>query len=203
MTKTIILTALAAISVVLSFFYEVVPAKSALPEATAPAFHITPYAINSGEDLVRALELNVPVEEAEETGQLYKKLNLRFAKADEKQLAETVAGWIGTPYRYGRSSKKGADCSGFVSSIYREVYGINLRHSSHAMFQEVERVQKDSIRTGDLVFFRRSPKQPVFHVGIYLKNGKFIHSASKGGVKVSSLQENFYRKYFYAAGRVN
>ncbi|MDX5345626.1 MAG: NlpC/P60 family protein, partial [Hymenobacteraceae bacterium] len=150
MTKTIILTALAAISVVLSFFYEVVPAKSALPEATAPAFHITPYAINSGEDLVRALELNVPVEEAEETGQLYKKLNLRFAKADEKQLAETVAGWIGTPYRYGRSSKKGADCSGFVSSIYREVYGINLRHSSHAMFQEVERVQKDSIRTGDL-----------------------------------------------------
>ncbi|MBC5994846.1 C40 family peptidase [Pontibacter cellulosilyticus] len=204
MTKTIVLTAFAIISVVLSFFYEVIPAKSATPESTAPvAFHITPYAINSGEDMVRALELNEPLAEEEAAGLFFKKLNLRFNKPNEQQLAETVTQWLGTPYRYGRSSKKGADCSGFVTSIYRDLYGIKLRRSSHSMFQEVERIQKDSIRTGDLVFFRRSPKQPVFHVGIYLKNGKFIHSASSGGVKISSLKEPFYRNHYYAAGRVN
>lgn len=58
------------------------------------------------------------------------------------------------------------------------------------------------MRTGDLVFFRRS-KGPIYHVGIYLKNNKFIHSATNGGVMVSSLKEPYYSKNFYAAGRVN
>ncbi|MEJ8801227.1 C40 family peptidase [Pontibacter sp. H249] len=206
MTKTIILTALAIISVVLSYFYEVAPAKSATSENAPAAYTITPYAINSGEDMVRALEFYEPIEEEEtpEAKEYFsKKLNMRFANPEAKDLVETVAQWVGTPYRYGRSSKKGTDCSGFVTSIYREVYGVNLRRSSHSMFQEVQRIKKDSIQTGDLVFFRRSPKQPVFHVGIYLKNGKFIHSATSGGVMVSSLKEPFYRNYYYAAGRVN
>ncbi|MBW7465976.1 lipoprotein Spr/probable lipoprotein NlpC [Pontibacter aydingkolensis] len=203
MTKTIVLTALAIISVVLSYFYEVTPAKSATPESTAAAFHITPYAINSGEDMVRALELYEPIEEAKAEEFFSKRLNMAFANPDAKDLVETVAKWIGTPYRYGSNSKKGTDCSGFVTSIYREVYGVKLRRSSHSMFQEVQRIQKDSIRTGDLVFFRRSSKQPVFHVGIYLKNNKFIHSATNGGVMVSSLKEPYYRNYYYAAGRVN
>jgi cell wall-associated NlpC family hydrolase len=59
------------------------------------------------------------------------------------------------------------------------------------------------MRTGDLVFFRRSSKEPIFHVGIYLKNNKFVHAATSGGVMVSSLKEPYYRNYFYAAGRVN
>ncbi|WP_299826384.1 NlpC/P60 family protein [uncultured Pontibacter sp.] len=205
MTKTIVLTALAVISVVLSFFYEVIPAKSATPANTA-AYAITPYAINSGEDMVRALELYEPVEEESEPeveAYYSKKLNMRFANPDARELVETVAKWIGTPYSYGRSSKKGTDCSGFVSAIYRDVYGVDLRRSSHSMFQEVQRIKKDSLQTGDLVFFRRSPKQPVFHVGIYLKNNKFIHSATSGGVMVSSLKEPYYRNYYYAAGRVN
>lgn len=208
MTKTIVLSALALISIVLSYFYEATPAKSATTEIPSTAFRITPYAINSGEDMVRVLEFNEAPEEVEEettTPEAYfsKKLNMRFANANTKQLVETVTQWLGTPYRYGRNSKKGTDCSGFVTSIYKDVYGVNLRRSSNSMFQDVQRVRKDSIQTGDLVFFRRSPKQPIFHVGIYLKNNKFIHSASKGGVKISSLKEPFYRNYYYAAGRVN
>ena len=70
------------------------------------------------------------------------------------------------------------------------------------MFQDVKRVKKDNLRTGDLVFFKRGPKQPIFHVGIYLKNGKFIHSATSGGVMVSSLKDPFFRKNYYAGGRV-
>ena len=208
MTKTIVLSAFALISVVLSYFYEATPAKSATANTSSAAFHITPYAINSGEDMVRVLQFSEEPEEnvasatsAEEY--FSKKLNMRFANSDTRQLVETVTQWLGTPYRYGRSSKKGTDCSGFVTSIYKDVYGVNLRRSSNSMFQDVQRVRKDSIQTGDLVFFRRSPKQPIFHVGIYLKNNKFIHSASNGGVKISSLKEPFYRNYYFAAGRVN
>ncbi|MFD3001338.1 C40 family peptidase [Pontibacter toksunensis] len=207
MTKTIILSVLAAFSLALSYFYEVNPAKPATPEAAAAAALITPYAINSGEDLVRALELNV-LEELKEkeaaTEEYYiKKLGLRFKNPDYKHLVETASKWIGTPYRYGSSSRRGTDCSGFVSSIYRDVYGVDLSRSSRSMFQDVKRVKKDNMRTGDLVFFRRSAKGPIFHVGIYLKNNKFIHSSTSGGVKVSSLKEPYYRNYFYAAGRVN
>lgn len=204
MIRAIILSALAILSLTLSYFYEVKPAKSATPERTPAAFKITPYAINSGQDMVRALELYEPSEEKSAAEEFFsQKLNMRFAKPENWQLAETVARWIGTPYRYGRSSRKGTDCSGFVSSVYREVYGIKLSRSSNSMFRDVKRIKKNEMQTGDLVFFRRSPKQPIFHVGIYLKNNKFIHSASNGGVMVSSLKEPFYRNYFYAAGRAN
>lgn len=205
MIKTVILSVFALISVTLSFYYEVAPAAGTLP-AAAPAASFT------GQDMVNALQL-VPQPEEEaflsaKDSLFYerysKKLGLPFEYTEDKELLKTVTAWLGTPYRYGSSSKqKGTDCSGFVSSIYREVYGIKLNHSSHSMFQQVERIRKDSIQTGDIVFFRRSPKQPIFHVGIYLKENKFIHSASKGGVKISSLKEPFYNKNYYAAGRVN
>lgn len=209
MKKTIILSILAALSLTLSYFYEVAPAESAaLPEAAATV--ITPYAINSGEDLTAALllkdpliKLPEPAPEAEPEAFYSQKLRMQFTSKKNKNLIETVADWLGTPYSYGRGSKRGTDCSGFVTSIYRDVYGIRLSRSSHSMYQEVKRVKRDNLRTGDLVFFKRGPKQPVFHVGIYLKNGKFIHSASNGGVRVSSLNERFYSKTYYAAGRVN
>lgn len=207
MKKSIILSVLAVLSLALSYFYEVTPARSAAAADAPPSFAITPYAINSPEDMVRALEMNEPLvdEEAHEQFEEYyvQKLGIKFKNPAYRDLVETASKWLGTPYRYGSSSRRGTDCSGFVSSIYREVYGIKLNRSSRSMFQNVARVRKDSVRTGDLVFFRRSAKGPIFHVGIYLKNNKFIHSATSGGVMVSSLSEPYYRNYYYAAGRIN
>ncbi len=70
------------------------------------------------------------------------------------------------------------------------------------MFSSVQRVDKDEMQTGDLVFFRRGPGQPIYHVGIYLKDHKFAHAATNGGVMVSSLDQAYYSRNFYAAGRV-
>jgi lipoprotein Spr/probable lipoprotein NlpC len=209
MTKTIILSVLAVFSLTLSYFYDITPAAAPATSEAAPGtpLSITPYAINSGEDMVRVLHLDVAAElkEAEPVEEEYyiKKLGLRFKDPEYKQLVETASKWIGTPYRYGNSSRKGTDCSGFVSSIYRDVYGIDLSRSSRSMFDDVRRVKRENMRTGDLVFFRRSSKGPIFHVGIYLKNNKFVHAATSGGVMVSSLKEPYYRNFFYAAGRVN
>ena len=210
MIKSITLSVFALISLALSYFYEVIPAadtSAATAAAAAPASSF------SGADMVNTLQLRLQPEETADvltaTDSLFyerysRKLGLNLDYSEDRDLLKTVTTWLGTPYRYGSSSKKkGTDCSGFVSSIYREVYGISLTHSSQSMFQEVERINKDSIRTGDIVFFRRSPKQPIFHVGIYLKGNKFIHSASKGGVRISSLKEPFYNRNYFAAGRVN
>ncbi|WP_161889904.1 C40 family peptidase [Pontibacter russatus] len=207
MTKAIILSVLAVLSLALSYLFEAAPARPPAPEASAVALSpVTPYAINSPEDVVRVLKFTAPADTAAAPvpEEYYiKKLGLRFRNPDYRKLVETASGWIGTPYRYGSSSKRGTDCSGFVTRVYREVYGISLSRSSHSMFGDVKRVKKDMMRTGDLVFFRRGPKSPIYHVGIYLKNNKFIHSATSGGVMVSSLKEPYYSRNFYAAGRVN
>ncbi|MDX5419099.1 MAG: NlpC/P60 family protein [Hymenobacteraceae bacterium] len=207
MTKTIILSVLALASLFLSFFYEASTSES-LPDEKSLA--VTPYTIYNGEDIARALQLQVdmPMEQPVKIDSLFykrysRKLGLKLDYSEDKDLLKTVTGWLGTPYSYGSSSKRGTDCSGFVTSIYREVYGIDLSRSSRSMFDDVTRIRKDSIRTGDLVFFRRSPKQPIFHVGIYLKDNKFVHSATNGGVMISSLREPYYRNYYYAAGRVD
>jgi cell wall-associated NlpC family hydrolase len=205
MTKTIILSIFALASLFLSFFYEPGAPGSQPAEAAAG---LTPYPIYTGEDMARALQLKIPMEQIEEIDSLFykrysRKLGLKLDYNEDKDLLQTVTGWLGTPYSYGSSSKRGTDCSGFVTSIYRDVYGIDLSRSSHSMFDDVTHIRKDSIRTGDLVFFRRSPKQPIFHVGIYLKDNKFVHSATNGGVMISSLQEPYYRNYYAAAGRVD
>lgn len=205
MTKNIILILLAVVSLSLSYFYEVTAAKSENMASSPASYLVTPYLIHSGDDIGRVLMDRNPIFTLESAPKEFysKKLGIRFKDTADKELIETVAKWLGTPYRYGRSSKKGTDCSGFVTRIYRDVYGIDLSRSSRSMFNDVERIKKDSVRTGDLVFFKRGPNEPIFHVGIYLKGGKFIHSATSSGVMVSSLNEKFYRNHYYAAGRVN
>jgi lipoprotein Spr/probable lipoprotein NlpC len=128
-------------------------------------------------------------------------LGVRLAYDENKDLLRTVTDWIGTPYRYGNNSRKGTDCSGFVTRVFREVYGVTLQRSSRSMFSSTKHIAKSEMKTGDLVFFRRG-KGPIYHVGIYLKNGKFAHSATNGGVMVSSLKQPYYQRNFYAAGRV-
>lgn len=205
MTKNIILVLLAVVSLALSYFYEVTPAKSAELASTPVSYPVTPYLIHSGADMGRVLMDKNPVFVFEPAPEEFysKKLGIRFKDTADKDLIDAVSKWLGTPYRYGSSSKKGTDCSGFVTRVYRDVYGIDLSRSSRSMFNDVERISKDNLRTGDLVFFKRGPNQPIFHVGIYLKGGKFVHSASSSGVMVSSLNEKFYRNYYYAAGRIN
>ena len=205
--KNIILSCFAIVALGLSYFYEVKPA-AATPETQNFTFEnasLIPFAPDGN------ITTN-PFEKAANTltykdSLFYKYYSQNFAVKlefnEDKELLETVNEWIGTPYRSGSASKKGTDCSGFVTSIYREVYGINLSRSSRSMFQDVKRIKKDSVQTGDLVFFRRSPKQPIYHVGIYLKNGKFVHSATNGGVMISSLKQAYYQRNYYAAGRVN
>ncbi|WP_310393066.1 NlpC/P60 family protein [Hymenobacter sp.] len=128
-------------------------------------------------------------------------LGLHLAFNENKDLLRSVTDWIGTPYRYGNNSRRGTDCSGFVTRVFREVYGVTLQRSSRSMFTTTKHVAKSNMQTGDLVFFRRG-RGPIYHVGIYLKDGKFAHSACNGGVMVSSLRQDYYRRNFYAAGRV-
>jgi lipoprotein Spr len=118
-------------------------------------------------------------------------------------LFENAYEWAGTRYQYGHAQKqKGTDCSGFVCSVYREVYCMELHRSSADIWPQAEPVKKEDLQAGDLVFFKIR-KGHISHIGIYLGNNKFIHAAVKGGVIVSDLGEPYYKRYFFMGGRVN
>ena len=214
--KNSLLYCLAAGSLALSFFFE------RAPDASATA-HATPAPVVAEASLLPALKMEEPATEPLAAGDppagkpnpaalaasrdsltyhyYAQTLGLHLAFNENKDLLRTVTDWIGAPYSYGSNSRRGTDCSGFVTRVFREVYGINLIHSSRAMFSNTKRVAKAEMQTGDLVFFRRG-NGPIYHVSIYLKDGKFAHSATNGGVMVSSLNQPYYHRNFYAAGRV-
>ncbi len=116
-------------------------------------------------------------------------------------LYSQVYNWVGTHYRYSGNTKKGIDCSGFVSEIYKKTYCIDLPGSSREMWPTVDPIEKCDLKEGDILFFKIK-KGKISHVGVYLRNNKFAHASVKTGVIISDLDEAYYKKYFYKGGRI-
>ena len=129
------------------------------------------------------------------------KLGVALQGNEDKKLIECLAEWIGAPYKYGGNTKQGTDCSGMVSSVYKETYNINMYRSSADQLKNVKQIDKSELKAGDLVFFKIAGEK-VSHVGIYLGENKFIHASTKRGVVVNSLDEDYYKKYYFTSGRV-
>lgn len=117
-------------------------------------------------------------------------------------LYDTLVYWLGTPYRFAGNCEKGIDCSGFVTRIYNSVYNKNLgARNSAEIYNRMEKIDKDDLKEGDLVFFRIYRRR-VSHIGLYLGNNKFIHSSTSKGVVVNDLNDNYYKRSFAGAGRI-
>ena len=131
-----------------------------------------------------------------------KALGLFIGLHDNHRLYTAAAQWIGTPYRSGGNTRQGVDCSGLTRALYQTVYRQTLPRTTAAQQATSRRVPRHKLREGDLVFFSstRSPKK-VAHVGIYLKDGKFVHASTSRGVIVSSLDEAYYRQHWLSGGR--
>ncbi|HEY0232058.1 MAG TPA: C40 family peptidase [Dokdonella sp.] len=106
-------------------------------------------------------------------------------------------------HRGGREPSTGFDCSGFVRYVYQHTLGKDLPSDSASQYLAGTKVDRAEMKTGDLVFFRIRGKN-VSHVGIYLGDGRFIHSPSSGKrVSVSALNEAYWAKRFVGAKRPN
>ena len=140
---------------------------------------------------------------AETDNDHWKRLDIPLTRHDNKRLYHELRQWLGTPYKYAAANKGiGTDCSGMVMMVYKEVFDIKLERNSARIFERnCRKVSKDKLKEGDLVFFNNGGDR-ITHVGIYLKNGYFVHASSSRGVIVSHLTERYYVTHFHCAGRV-
>ncbi len=115
--------------------------------------------------------------------------------------------YLNTPYRYGGSTPRGFDCSGFTSHVFRN-FGYNLGRSSRDQAANLPSISKSNLQTGDLVFFEGNRKNGVIgHVGIVTESFgdgsfKFIHSSTSDGIVVTKSSEPYYASRYLRAGRV-
>ncbi|HMH33372.1 MAG TPA: NlpC/P60 family protein [Puia sp.] len=119
------------------------------------------------------------------------------------RLLEFMEEWYGTQYHYGGTSKDGIDCSAFVSLLVNMVYNIpGLPRTSRDQYVQSRRIKKTELHEGDLVFFHTlGGHSKVTHVGVYLRNNKFVH-ASISGVMISDMQEGYYAQRYVGGGRI-
>ncbi|USL94647.1 C40 family peptidase [Riemerella anatipestifer] len=122
------------------------------------------------------------------------------------EILSQASTYLGTPYRYGGTSRSGIDCSAFVLSVFNEVTGISLPRVAAAQAQEGEIVSKEELQKGDLLFFSQG-RGRISHVAIVHEiteegDVKFIHASSSQGVSFSSLNSNYWRARFRFAKRI-
>jgi lipoprotein Spr len=109
--------------------------------------------------------------------------------------------WYGVKYRMGGTTKKGVDCSAFVQHLYQYVFGYDILRTACLQFKESKKIAKDDLKEGDLVFFKVGTSR-ISHVGVYLRNNFFVHSASSKGVSIANLSNAYWSRYFAGGGRI-
>jgi len=123
-----------------------------------------------------------------------------------KELIDLAMTLRHTPYvRGGHDPSTGFDCSGFVRYVFSRALGLHLPANSASQFLAGLKVKRADMQPGDLVFFRtagRHGRGRVSHVGIYIANGRFIHSPSHGEtVRIDNLTDRYWAKRFADAKR--
>jgi cell wall-associated NlpC family hydrolase len=121
---------------------------------------------------------------------------------DRDEVMYKVIEYLNTPYLWGGTSKRGIDCSGFIQAVMFQALGVALPRTSYEQSNVGVDVAREDLKFGDLLFFDTRGRGRVSHVGMYVGDGYFVHSGSKTGVAVASLDSEFYSRVFLKAKRV-
>jgi cell wall-associated NlpC family hydrolase len=119
-------------------------------------------------------------------------------------LVLTAMNFIGVRYqRGGDSADEGFDCSGFTRYIFENSVGLVLprRAAEQARDAALQAIRQDELKPGDLVFFN-TMRRAFSHVGIYVGDGKFIHSPRSGSeVRIEDMRQAYWTRRFNGARR--
>jgi lipoprotein Spr/probable lipoprotein NlpC len=128
---------------------------------------------------------------------------MQVSKSDIRngELYDFINDWEGTKYKMGGMDKNGIDCSGFVYTLYQQVYGRKIPRNTSALMNILKRKYENELKEGDLVFFDYDGKK-YSHVGVYLQNGYYVHASTRKGVLVMKLKDPYTYKYFSRCGEI-
>ena len=119
------------------------------------------------------------------------------------ELVFRAMGVLGAPYRRGGNTvETGFDCSGFVKAMYEQTVGLILPRKAEQQAAATQKIDRSELQPGDLVFFN-TMRHAFSHVGIYIGEGKFIHSPKPGSeVRVEDMGLAYWKRRFNGARRV-
>jgi D-gamma-glutamyl-meso-diaminopimelic acid endopeptidase CwlS/peptidoglycan endopeptidase LytE len=108
--------------------------------------------------------------------------------------------YLGAPYRWGGASPNGFDCSGFLNYVFEQT-GIDLPRTTFAMFAAGTPVPNEQLQAGDVLFFQTVGPGPS-HAGVYLGDGRFIHTSSgQRRVTIATMADPYYTARYLGARR--
>ncbi len=121
-----------------------------------------------------------------------------------RELIMHAMGFLGINYKYGGDTPEtGFDCSGLVNYVFSQAAGLVLPRNAQAISKVGEKITRDELQPGDLVFFN-TLRRPFSHVGIYLGEQRFIHSPSRGGqVEIVDMSKRDWQNRYNGARRVS
>jgi cell wall-associated NlpC family hydrolase len=145
----------------------------------------------------RAARYAAPVA-APGTASLTGGLDALLADAANRDLIGEALAARGIRYRWGGASRGGFDCSGFTRYLFARMRGILLPHSASRQAHFGEKVMRDRLQAGDLIFFS-TYRRGISHVGIYIGGNRFVHAANRRkDVRVDELTGYYARRYVTA-----
>ena len=100
-------------------------------------------------------------------------LKISKSEINNIKLYSFIDDWYGIKYKYGGMTKLGVDCSGFCNLLYGKVYNKKIKRTTSLLSKEINKIRKNNLKEGDLVFFNISMNKNS-HVGVYLKNNRFV-----------------------------
>lgn len=118
--------------------------------------------------------------------------------ASSSGLVQTALNQIGAPYAWGGTSPSGFDCSGFINYVYN-AHGQSIPRTAQAMYDGSSKTSNPNV--GDVVFFTGTYNSSTYisHAGIYIGNGEFVHSGSRG-VEKANLNSGYWSNHYVGAG---
>ena len=117
-----------------------------------------------------------------------------------KQIVATAQTLMGIPYVFGGTTTKGFDCSGLVQYVFK-MHGVSVPRLADEQYNLGKEAKRSQLTAGDLVFFT-TYTAGVSHCGIYVGDGKFLHASSSKGVRIDSLDNEYWKPRFIGARKV-